>query len=748
MRVFITFIFCVTFSFFAKAQNDWPKTINATNGSIIKMYQMQPESFTGNQLKYRSAFSVQSNPSADPTFGTFWALATVETDRDNRVLSILSVKIVNIKSSDDSDVDHLNTIKYELENQLPSIANDLQLEPILASLDMRTEEKKVSKGLNNNPPRIIYSDHPSLLVLIDGTPKTQYNADWGVNVVVNSPFTIVKTNNSYFLYGSGKWFYANDIKGPYQYTTNTPANFRKIETAVNNANNSDPSYSTTPRPDQSAAIPEIIVSTVPAELIQTDGPADFKPIEGTNLLYASNSDNDIFIDNNSQNYYVLASGRWYEASSLENSVWEYVPSNSLPADFAKIPEGSKKDNVLASVAGTDAVREAVMDAQIPQTAKVDRNKASADVTYDGNPEFENIDGTSMQYAVNTQNSVIRYKDRYYCVENGVWFDAPTSTGPWSVCVERPEEVDIIPPSYPVYNMKYVYIYDSNPDYVYMGYTPGYLNSFIYGSTVVYGTGFYYRPWMGRHYYPRPYTWGFGMNYNPWSGWGLGFDYSFGWFNMGFGVFGWPGWCGGWWGPRIYHPPFRLNPYGRNYGYYGRGMASRGISGRGIGGMNSRIYGSRMAATNIYSYRRDVVSGNRNIAYRGAGRSVNSIGQRGGNPGMQQRSQSPQLQQRGIGNNNVVSDRQGNVYRNQQGQWQQQNQQRQWQNVQPQQRQQTLQNLNRTQQMQQRGETRTQNFQSQRNATYRAAPATSGRPSSGGRSSGGGGSRGSGGGHGR
>ncbi len=25
-------------------------------------------------------------------------------------------------------------------------------------------------------------------------------------------------------------------------------------------------------------------------------------------------------------------------------------------------------------------------------------------------------------------------------------------------------------------MKYVYIYDVNPDYVYMGYTPGYLNT--------------------------------------------------------------------------------------------------------------------------------------------------------------------------------------------------------------------------------------------------------------------------------
>ncbi len=96
--------------------------------------------------------------------------------------------------------------------------------------------------------------------------------------------------------------------------------------------------------------------------------------------------------------------------------------NALPADFSKIPEGSPKDNVLASVAGTDAAREAVMDAQIPQTAKVDRKTANTSVTYDGEPQFKDIDGTSLQYAVNTPGSVVKYRGRYYTVDNGVWFD--------------------------------------------------------------------------------------------------------------------------------------------------------------------------------------------------------------------------------------------------------------------------------------------------------------------------------------
>jgi hypothetical protein len=88
-------------------------------------------------------------------------------------------------------------------------------------------------------------------------------------------------------------------------------------------------------------------------------------------------------------------------------------------------------------------------------------------------------------------------------------------------------VDDIPPSCPVYNVRYVYVYDTTPDVVYMGYLPGYVGCYPYYGTVVYGTGYRYKPWRGRHhYYPRPTTWGFHPRYNPWlSRWSFGFSYS-------------------------------------------------------------------------------------------------------------------------------------------------------------------------------------------------------------------------------
>ena len=50
---------------------------------------------------------------------------------------------------------------------------------------------------------------------------------------------------------------------------------------------------------------------------------------------------------------------------------------------------------------------------------------------------------------------------------------------------------------------YVRVYDSTPTTVVYGYTPGYLGSYVYGPTVIYGTGYYYTPWYGTRLLPAP-----------------------------------------------------------------------------------------------------------------------------------------------------------------------------------------------------------------------------------------------------
>lgn len=740
-----------------QSQQEWPKSFTTDDGVLIKIYQPQPESFTDNILKSRWAISVLQNGKADPVFGTFWSIANVETDRDNRRIVIQSVKIPNIKFPGQTDNNFTSSLKTNLEANLPQTAGDLSLDELLSSLDQNQEQKKLSKDLNTTAPRIIYANHPSLLVMIDGQPKLQTNKEWNLDVVVNTPFTIVKDNDGlYYLYGGKHWYTAQAATGPYAPATSTPSKLQPVQTSVDAANSANAGYVDSSSAAQDNIISDIIVSTSPAELIQSAGQPKFSPISGTDLSYVSNSSNDIFQDQSSGSYYVLISGRWYTSSSLTGG-WHYLASNALPANFARIPEGSPKDNVLASIAGTQAAREAVMDAQIPQTAKVDRSTATTNVHYNGDPKFSPLQGTDMQYATNTSSSVVLYNGVYYSVDNGVWFQAPSPSGPWTVSTERPEEVDRIPPNSPLYNIKYVYVYDVTPQYVYMGYTPGYLNTFIYGPTVVYGTGFYYDPWYNGYYYPRPWTWGFNMCYNPWAGWSMGYGYGFGWFHYGIG-FGhpgyWGGWGGGgWWGPHIYQPPYVWNRY-RTSGYYGNNSYYNNYRST----QNVTVNNYR---TNIYSSRPGVVTrDNRTFVNNRAFPSGNGFNRpqvnnpngnpNGARPGSQfgNNNGRPDVQGRPTSSpNNVFSDRSGNVFQRSptNNQWQQRQSNNQWRPVPN--NNQSVPNLMRDQQMRDRGQARTQNFQMSRGGGFGGGgggfSAPPSRPSGGGGN--GGGSRPSGGG---
>jgi hypothetical protein len=714
------------------SQQDWPRSFTMEDGSVVKIYPPQPESFADNILKSRWAISVLQNGKSDPVFGTFWSVANVETDRDNRRVIIQSAKVPNVKFPGQTDDNFVNSLKTALEANLPQTAGDLSLDELLASLDQNLEQKKLSTDLNTTAPRIIYADHSSLLVLIDGQPKLEANKDWGVDVVVNSPFTIVKaTDGSYYLYGGKHWYSAPAPTGPFNPASNISPNLQKIQGSIDAANSSNAGYTDSAAAVQDNTVSNIVVSTSPAELIQSDGPPAYSPISGTDLSYVSNSPNDIFQDQSTKNYFVLISGRWYTSSSLTGG-WHYIAANSLPANFARIPEGSPKDNVLASVAGTEAAREAVMDAQIPQTAKVDRSTASTSVNYNGDPSFAPLQGTDMTYATNTSSSVILDNGIYYTVDNGVWFNSNSPSGPWTVSTVRPQEVDRIPPNSPLYNIKYVYVYDVTPQYVYMGYTPGYLNNFIYGPTVVYGTGFAYNPWYNGFYYPRPWTWGFGVCYNPWAGWSLGYGFGGGWFHFGLGFGyrgGWGG--GGWWGGSLaYRPSYAWNR-SRSYGFYGSNFYR-----------NRNVYANSYR-NNIYSNRGGILTrDNRTFNNRAGGNRPGINGGRpgqvnGGRPG-QVNGGRPGGQGGRPGGNNVYSDRNGNVFQRNQtnNQWQQRQSNNQWRPVGS--NNQSIQNLNRSQQMRSRGTTSSQNFQRSRTTGGQAStpkPSTGGgsRPSSGGSS---------------
>jgi hypothetical protein len=670
-------------------QSSWPKDIFAKNGAKITIYQPQPESLNGNIIQGRAAFSVEETPGSELAFGVAWYTSTMMTDRDDRTLTLESIKITDVKLPGVENQEKITKLKSLLETEIPLWGLESTIDEVTATIE--TEQINVSEGLNNEAPQVFYAEEPTLLLLFDGEPKIEQDKDLKMERVINTPYLILQASEDkkYYLYAGQGWYVSSDVKENYALTSKLPKSITAVDKQIKEQQ--------TEKPNSKAKAPKKVISSItPAEIIQTDGKADFANIDGTDLLYVSNSEDNIFRNLDDQKYYLLLSGRWYNSVKLEGP-WEYLSAENLPADFAKIPEGSPKGGVLASVPGTKASLDAIHDAQVPQTAKVDRSKAKLEVSYDGEPKFEPIEGTALELAMNTKSTVLKSGKKYYAVDDGVWFVADNAKGPWKVSDERPKDVDEIPASSPAYNVKYVYIYESTPEVVYVGYTPGYMGSYVYGPTVVYGTGYYYNPWYGPYYYPRPVTFGFSMHYNPWTGWSMGFSMSYGFFTFGF-----YGGGGGYWGPGAYRPP-----------YYG--------GGNNVFINNGDINIDR--SNNIYNKRNDVSTRDVQRGDRGTASNRPTAGQRPANqPGVSTNDRNranttpsarPSTSQQpanrgsmaGAGTRDVYSDKSGNVYnRDASGNWSQR-QGNSWQqtNNQPSQ-------MNRDYQNRQRSTTQNQGFQ--------------------------------------
>jgi hypothetical protein len=493
----------------------WPMRVDSPGGQIT-IYQPQLTSFDGNSIKARAAVSVVAPGQQEPTFGAIWMESRVSTDRVARTVQIIDVNVTRVRFPGPGGLNEqafTDALRSANAQQPPT----LSLDQLLEELQVIQKEKAAVKDLSNEPPRILFVTHPAVLVQYDGQPKLMQVPNSNLIRAVNTPFFVVldPQSKTYFLKGGNRWFAAGNPLGPFQNSAGAP---EPVVALANGSGYQDPQA---PLSETQAAGTEILTATDPTELVWTDGPEEMGTVPNTELLYVSNTASDVFMLIDTQQVFVLLSGRWYVAPN-HNGPWTNVPPDKLPADFQRIPPNSQKGDVLAHVVGTQQAKDAVADTYVPQTAAIDRhNFEQPPVTYDGDPNFQPIETTPVSYAVNTPNSVLRVGGRYYCCYNAVWYLAAAANGPWDLCTAVPAEIYAIPPRYPVYSVRYCYVYESTPDVVYCGYTPGYVGCYPFDHVVVYGTGYRYEPWIGRTYYARPHTFGFAAHYDSYSGhWGF------------------------------------------------------------------------------------------------------------------------------------------------------------------------------------------------------------------------------------
>ena len=529
----------------------WPREFNLPNAAVL-VYQPQVSQWVDDRIDVRFALAIKPTGAAAESFGTIFATARTSVNKSLRTVVFDDFKITKsvFPTLPDNGAPYLDGLQKQFAASVRSVALDrLKVSPTL------TNAMPPSVAVDNTPPRIVVSNVSAILVPIDGAPVLRpVDGNPRFQRVINTRALLLRdtVENYFFIHVYDGWLQTPALDLPWTRPFITPPGLDAVARAAMTTRGVDMLIGD-PKANPPAMLatnkPQIVISTTPAELIVFNGQPDFAPIAGTSLRWATNTGADVLQDAATNNYYVLLAGRWFTSAKLIGP-WTFVASNALPADFARIPVTSLAAAVLPAVAGTAQAKEALVDNRIPQTAIVPlANGPTFAATYDGAPQFAPIAGTTLKYALNAPMPVIATAaGALYAVKAGVWFTAAQATGPWTIATAVPPEIYTIPASSPLHYVTYVRVYSASATEVHVGYTPGYLGTAVAPTgTVVYGTGYTYKPWINTVWYQQPTTYGLSAApvYSP----NVGFTYSFA---MGLASTAWtPTSSGG----AVYHPSY-------------------------------------------------------------------------------------------------------------------------------------------------------------------------------------------------
>ncbi len=705
---------------------DWPRHYVTASGGQLVVFQPQIASWENQRRAVLwTAISYTPKGAKKPILGTLKVESDTSVALAERLVSFSDFEITE-SHFPTLDRENLQRLLAEIRATVPLNHRVISLDRVLANVDKSTIAPKNVDGVKADPPTVFFSKTPAILVNIDGPPIWSPITGNDLTFAVNTNWDLFNhaPTATFYLRNGDVWLKAANVAGPWSPAGALPASFAALPADDNwkEVKANLPGKTAT-----AAMVPHVFVSETPAELVLVTGEPAYVPVTGaTPLLWINNTESDVFRMGKTGDVYFLVAGRWFSSPGFTGP-WTFATPH-LPPEFKKIPLGHPRSRVLASVPGTDQAIEAVLLAEVPQTAVVSKTLQAPQVIYQGPPDFKPVEHTTVEWAVNTENDVIKVGNQYLLCYQGVWFSGPGPQGPWTVTASVPAEVYQIPISSPVYPVTQVTVEDSDDDEVLFATSLAYTGLMVAWGTAVWGSGYYYPPYVhwGAYptYFPRYPTYGYGAVYNPWSG-------SFARGAVAYGPYGGAGVGARYnpvtgrysrgaaaWGPyggagvgRSYNP--RTGTYARGgvaYGPYGARGAAHAFNPR------TGTYGATRQGANIYGNwgtsavrRGDAWASTAHLTNYRRGTSTRAV-QGSGGAGAVRRSgavgTSFAAETRG---GDVYAGRDGSVYRRDGGSWQRYNN-GSWNSVQR-----PSQQLNRDYNARRSGSVRTNEFRSMRSS---------------------------------
>ena len=197
------------------SEDGWPRVLTSGDNTF-SIFQPQYERWDQGRLDGRSAVSVESQASPEPRYGVIWFTARTQVDKESRVVTLEELTV--------SRVD-FPTVPGDGASYRAALQRVFSEAPLTIALDRLQAEIEVERAddpgrvvaVRNDPPRIIVSQGPALLVRVDGQPVLRPVAGSAYLRVINTRVLLLLDRGAgrYYLWLRNQWLAASKLDGPW-----------------------------------------------------------------------------------------------------------------------------------------------------------------------------------------------------------------------------------------------------------------------------------------------------------------------------------------------------------------------------------------------------------------------------------------------------------------------------------------------------------------------------------------------------
>src|SRR5262245_55244758 len=187
--------------------------------------------------------------------------------------------------------------------------------------------------------------------------------------------------------------------------------------------------------------PKILYSQKPAILVMFMGEPKLKPVKDTPLMFAINTNWDMFYEPETAHYFLLNEKSWLTTADPLKGPW--TPVKSLPASFSTLPDDPNWADAKKAIPAKPATKAPVVFTS---------TEPAEMILIDGEPIYSPVPGTKLLYVSNTASVLFLHtgEKQYYFLVAGRWFRAQQLAGPWAAAsTDLPEDFRRIPENHPL-----------------------------------------------------------------------------------------------------------------------------------------------------------------------------------------------------------------------------------------------------------------------------------------------------------